>query len=242
MSIQTGIDRIRGNIADTYAVLEEQGAAMPVALNSDNLAATAASLNNGTKIYYVEGTGTTAGVWTGTIDGLTAYYDGLAILYKVNIAGATATTLNINGLGAITCRRNASALTTHVPVNSVILLTYTTIDGTGYFTWADYDSNTKVTQTVRTTNGNFPLLLRGTSAGTTTTTTTATFGTKMTANPSTGAITATSFVGKLTGNADTATKATQDAKGNNIADTYVTKANLITEVLAGLPQAEGVGF
>lgn len=53
-------------------------------------------------------------------------------------------------------------------------------------------SDTKVMQTVRTTNGAFPILLRGTSAGTTTTTTTASFGTAITANPSTGKITATS--------------------------------------------------
>lgn len=31
---------------------------------------------------------------------------------------------------------------------------------------------------------------------------------------------ASEFVGKLTGNADTATKATQDANGNNIVNTY----------------------
>lgn len=54
-------------------------------------------------------------------------------------------------------------------------------------------TDAKVTQTVRTTDGEFPILLRGTSAGTSTTTTGTTFGTKMTANPSTGAMTITSL-------------------------------------------------
>ena len=54
-------------------------------------------------------------------------------------------------------------------------------------------TDTKVTQTVITTNGNFPLLLRGTSAGTTTTTTTTSFGTALLANPSTGQLRVTSL-------------------------------------------------
>ena len=41
-----------------------------------------------------------------------------------------------------------------------------------------------------------------------------------------GKVTANEFVGKLTGNADTATKATQDGSGNVITATYATKAEL----------------
>lgn len=52
---QDQIDRINKNIADTYAVLETMGAAMPAKQNSDNLAATAASL-----------TSVEAGEWTPT--------------------------------------------------------------------------------------------------------------------------------------------------------------------------------
>lgn len=48
-----------------------------------------------------------------------------------------------------------------------------------------------VTQTARTTNGNFPVLLRGTSAGTSTTTTTTSFVTSVLVNPSTGLLGAT---------------------------------------------------
>ena len=41
-----------------------------------------------------------------------------------------------------------------------------------------------------------------------------------------GAVVAKTFVGKLTGNADTATKATQDSSGNVITSTYATKSEL----------------
>lgn len=83
---------------------------------------------------------------------------------------------------------------------------YVTVDAKGRVTSisnqtitlpSDNNTDTKVTQTVRTTNGAFPLLLRGTSAGTTTTTTTTSFATAITANPSTGALTATSVYGAV---------------------------------------------
>ena len=38
-------------------------------------------------IFYVEGTGTAEGTWTGNNSRITSYYDGLIILYKVNIKG-----------------------------------------------------------------------------------------------------------------------------------------------------------
>lgn len=54
----------------------------------------------------------------------------------------------------------------------------------------------------------------------------------VTVNPSAGAVTATSFKGKLEGNASTATtatKAVQDGAGAVIADTYATKEELTTK-------------
>jgi hypothetical protein len=73
----------------------------------------------------VEGTGTVAGTWLGTLDGLTGYYDGLMILYKINIKGASTTTLNLNSLGAKTCYIYGTIkLATQYPVNSIILLVY----------------------------------------------------------------------------------------------------------------------
>ena len=56
-------------------------------------------------IPYIVGpdTDTTAGTWTGTCEDITAYVDGLTIIYVPKVAGASTTTLNINGLGAKTC-------------------------------------------------------------------------------------------------------------------------------------------
>ena len=81
--------------------------------------------------------------WTGSIPGLTAYYAGLKIAYKVPNAtgGNSSTTLNINGLGAKTVYRNTSNTTTHLPAGSIVFLAY---DGTS-FKWADYDSNSTYT-------------------------------------------------------------------------------------------------
>lgn len=47
MSIQSEINRIEQNVANTYAALEEQGATMPAEQNSDNLAATARTVPAG---------------------------------------------------------------------------------------------------------------------------------------------------------------------------------------------------
>ena len=76
-------------------------------------------------IPFVVGTGTTAGKWLGTLEGLTEYYDGLLFLYKSPVAGASTTTLDLNGLGAKTCYANSTTkLTTHYPANQPILLVY----------------------------------------------------------------------------------------------------------------------
>ncbi len=106
-------------------------------LNSSDFASVSDSL------YYVEGSGTTAGTWLGTNSDIKNYYNGLTIAYKIGIAGASTTTLNINNLGAIQVYRNAGAFTTHLPVNTVAILTYTTIDGVGRWVWADYVDGTE---------------------------------------------------------------------------------------------------
>ena len=94
-------------------------------------------------VHYIVGNSTTAGVWTGTCNDIAEYFDGLTIAYKTNIAGVSGgTTLNINNLGAVAVKRNAStAVTTTYPVGSVIVLTYS---GGSWLT-ADYDANTKTT-------------------------------------------------------------------------------------------------
>ena len=96
-------------------------------------------------IPFVVGTGTTAGTWTGTLTGLTAYYDGLLILYKSPVAGGSSeTTLNINSLGAKTVYMyNTTKLTTHYPANQPILLVYSESQNSGCWVVADgYDANT----------------------------------------------------------------------------------------------------
>ena len=93
--------------------------------------------NSSNGVFYIEGTGTTAGKWLGTHDDIKELYKGLTIAYKIPIAGASPTTLNINNLGEVTCYYNSSSyLTTHYGVGSVILLIY---DGT-YFRISDYDN------------------------------------------------------------------------------------------------------
>lgn len=59
--------------------------------------------------------------------------------------------------------------------------------------------NNSVKQSPSATNGAFPVLLRGTSAATSETTSAVSFATAITANPSTGTITATKFVGDGSG-------------------------------------------
>lgn len=76
MSIQGEIDRINQNIADTYSVLSDMGAATPAEANSDNLAATAASIKVVKSMTYDSGTNK----WTITYtDGSTSTVDGPAI-------------------------------------------------------------------------------------------------------------------------------------------------------------------
>lgn len=102
--------------------------------------------SKGNSIPFVVGTGTTAGTWLGTLDGLTAYYDGLLILYKSPVAGASTTTLNLNSLGAKNVYiNNTTKLTTHFPANQPILLVYSTSQNSGcWMCLDDYwtDSNT----------------------------------------------------------------------------------------------------
>ena len=128
-------------------------------LTTDTASTTYAKKSNG--IYYVVGTGTTAGTWLGSSDEITEYYDGLTIAYKLNIAGASTTTLNINGLGAKTVYlRGTTKLTTHYATDTVIIAVYTTVDGTGRWYVNDYDANSYayVRQYTTTTAAEYPML------------------------------------------------------------------------------------
>lgn len=87
----------------------------------------------GEQIIALEDNGTTtAGVWLAKSDKVTEYVDGALYLYKITKAGASTTTLNINGLGAKTVHyQPGSLLTTHFPVGVWILLFYR--GGSGVF-------------------------------------------------------------------------------------------------------------
>lgn len=109
--------------------------------------------------YIVGSSSDSAGVWTGSYDGITSYKDGLTIIYVPQKAGiSSGTTLNINGLGAKGCYINNNKMTTHFSANVPILLTYITQSGVGYWKCADYTSalsGMSISGTVNLTNGTF---------------------------------------------------------------------------------------
>lgn len=122
---------------------------MPNLLTHLNIGNQKTTINS---IHYIAGTGSTAGTWLGADPSINEYYDGLTIAYKVPIAGASTTTLNITGsagtaLGAKTVYRNGSSkITTQYGVGSVVLLVYTTnSSNVGSWQCVDYDSNTTYT-------------------------------------------------------------------------------------------------
>ena len=91
-------------------------------------------------VFFIKGEGTTAGTWLGVCAGIEAYYDGLMIAYKIGVAGASTTTLNINGLGAVkVVKNNNTGISTSFAVNSVIFLVYTVDGSTAY--WKAHDTD-----------------------------------------------------------------------------------------------------
>lgn len=102
------------------------------------------SIGNAQGVYYIEGTGTTAGTWLGSHEDIKEYYPGLSVLYKIPIAGASTTKLNINNLGAVSVVKNVNtAISTSYAVNSIVNLIYTLDGTTAYWKIADYDTNTR---------------------------------------------------------------------------------------------------
>jgi hypothetical protein len=100
-------------------------------------------------VYYVEGNTTgTEGTWIGSISGLTQYYNGLKIAFRVGLLPSTSTTLNINNLGAIAILGNSGSFSVNALVDNVLYLTYVTISGTGYFVWSDATGSGSASVTV----------------------------------------------------------------------------------------------
>lgn len=170
-------------------------------------------------IYIVKGTQTKAtNAWTGRIN-VPALYDGLTIAYYLPYAGTnTSATLKLtlsddSTTAAIPVYYTAaSRATAQYGAGSTIILTYwsagsISVSGTATdsdrWTRADYNTNSdiKVRQTLSTSNGNYPLLM-GYSANTVTTAVVDNVSYRnnsIFANPSTGKITATGFVGNVEG-------------------------------------------
>ena len=218
--------------------------------HSDIRSAIETKANKSEGTFYVEGSGTTdstnkISTWVGSSDRITEYYDGLAIRYKIGVAGQTTTTLNINNLGAKTVYLfNTTKLTTQFPVNSIINLIYHIGLNSGCWVCSDYDSNTNTYQRVYESSDNKEYAITSRYNTTDGSTYYAEYGrytNGVTLNPSTNTITATKFKGALTGNADTATKATQDANGNVITSTYVSNSSLSSAINTALAQAKASG-
>ena len=134
-------------------------------------------------------------------------------------------TLASSGVTAGSYGPSANASPAHSGTFSV---PYITVDAKGRVTAAstktiklpsDNNTDTKVTNTLDTTKKAY---VTGTTSATTNTGTQV-FDTGVYLDTTAGQLTATTFKGALSGNASTATKATQDASGNVITSTYATK-------------------
>ena len=137
---------------------------------------------------------------------------GSRIIVQFTVTNTAASpTLNVNNTGAKAITyRNSAISAGYLAANRVYEFVY---DGTNYELVGDIvtdtNSDTKVTQTVTTTNAEYPILASVDAKKTATSTTTTRFDSSITLNPGTNTITASTFKGALSGNATTATTATK---------------------------------
>ena len=148
-----------------------------------------------------------------------ALITGAEITVKFTTANTAANpTLNVNNTGAKAIYYRGSAISkSYLAANRTYTFRY---NGSQYDLVGDIntDTNTKVTQTLTTSDASYPLLLAP-SGQTATTTTTSYFDSEVSLNPSTNTIAA-----NISGNAataDTAQKAVEDNKGNTIDSFYL---------------------
>lgn len=93
--------------------------------------------------FFAKGDGEVTIAWHCTIPEITEYYEGMTILFYINMAGGTGTTLQVNELDPIPCYFNATtALTTHYAVGCIIPLTYIVENEVAKFKIADYNKDT----------------------------------------------------------------------------------------------------
>ena len=158
-------------------------------------------------LIYLEPTVTTTKeLWSATTPDISSYYDGLMVVVRCPEATATGLALKINSLGAPTIVFNATSnVGTRYSEDSIVIMTYKTIDGTPYWSIMDYDANTdtKVRQYQATNNTNYPILMRynTTDKAGTYEATYSRFAPAVTINPSTGNLAATKFNGYILGDA-----------------------------------------
>ena len=164
-------------------------------------------------------------------DNWTLQVGSIVMVYFSISNSAKNVTLNVNDSGAYPIwynnaeyASNGTAYTGYA--KRVIIYMF---NGT-HWVWigASYEADTNTYQRLYVTTGSaeYPITTRyNTTTGNNYYAEYGRYSEGVTLNPSTNTITATAFKGKLTGNADTATKATQDASGNNIANTYAKKSS-----------------
>ena len=167
-------------------------------------------------VYYVEGSsGDTPGTWTGSLPGLTEYFQGLTIIYVPKVAGSSnGCTLTINNIATKPCYVSEGvALTTEFTAGTPIMFTFMGNRWSRADSGSRAGEDTKVRVTRHTSgyNADYPILVSSqTTIGTsgqegsyTDVTAIVCDSNTPTINPSTGAITAP---GGFVGNASTADK------------------------------------
>lgn len=116
-------------------------------------------------VHYIMGdSGSTAGKWLGTCPDINGYYEGLMIAYRsVSNGGNPSTTLDINGLGPVTVKRNGASadINYYYTSGNVLYLTYTVINGTAYWQLTDMWFADTDKRTSSTSAPNSKLLLVG---------------------------------------------------------------------------------
>ena len=178
---------------------------------------------------------------------------GSVIVVKFSVTNtASRPTLNVNGTGAKSIWYNNAVYTSDSSYGGyakrhIIYVfdgTYWVFIGWGY----DSNTDTKVTQSFTTSNGDYPVVLAYTTSTTSETANAVKKNLDFVYNPAQGelkvpTVIADEFVGKLTGNTDTATsatKATQDASGNIITSTYETKGDATSKLSEAKSYADSV--
>lgn len=169
-------------------------------------------------------------------------YNGLTITIRfVNSNTASNPTLNVNSIGNFPIYRYGTTaaganIQSSWPANGIVSLTYDNAlraQGCWILNDVNYDTNTdtKVTQTVTSTDGDYPIILKATTATATVTSTTI-FGAKIKANPNSGNISASTF------NGFSLAAAAQKGVDNSVAaDSTSTNLPTTSAVATALPKA-----